>query len=437
MTLQTLRFLRKRKAVPKIAEIPLRIMRIEAKECQPNRTRRLKHHVLVFTGLMLSFASHGQTMPQALEQAWSRHPQAAAQHARKAQTQAQADLARGLTPAPPSLSLSNSSDRLNANTGQNEWEIELSVPLWLPGQRATKMLESESAAAELDARALATRLQLAGELREAWWAIRSARLAVALAQQRVDSSRVLESDTLRRLKAGDLARTDANLAQNERLTAEGEWLESQSALRQTEQAYQLLTGATAPTHLAEEALPVLTEAAPVHPDLAAAQAAAQLAQARLTVAEKSRRDAPELAVWLVRDRGDFHAPYANSLGVKLTVPLSSGARIRQDNSAALADAAQAQAELARIHQRRVLDEEQARLNIEVAQQQLAKAKERLALTLDTLRLAEKAFALGESDLSSLLRARSSQFESQALVNRQQLAYFAGVSRLNQSLGVMP
>ena len=412
-------------------------MRIDPHSVQPKPTGRLKHHLLFVTGLLLTFASHGQTLAQALEQAWSRHPLAVAQPARKAQTQAQADLAAGLTPSPPSLSLANANDRLNANTGKNEWEVELSVPLWLPGQRATRMLESESTAAELDARALATRLQLAGELREAWWAIRGARLAVDLAQRRVESARALESDTLRRLKAGDLARTDANLAQNERLTAEGELLESQAALRQADRAYQLLTGANAPTHLVEEVFPVLTEGAPVHPDLAAAQAVAQLAQARLNVAEKSRRDAPELAVRLVRDRGDFHAPYANSLGVKLTVSFSSGARNRQDSSAALAELAQAQAELAQIRQRKVLDEKQARLNIEVAQQQLDKAKERLALTLDTLRLAEKAFALGESDLSSLLRARSSQFESQASVNRQQMAYFAGVSRLNQSLGVMP
>jgi len=412
-------------------------MRFDAHKFQLKRAERLKHQLLLVTGLLLTFASHGQTLAQALDQAWSRHPQAVAQPARKAQSQAQADLAAGLTPSPPSLSLSNLSDRLNANTGKNEWEVELSVPLWLPGQQATRILESVSAAAEVDARALALRLQLAGELREAWWTISGARLAVELAQRRVESARALESDALRRLKVGDLARTDANLAQNERLSAEGEWLESQTALRQAEQAYQLLTGATAPTHLAEEALPALTEGAPVHPDLAAAQAAAQLAQARLAVAEKSRRDAPELAVWWVRDRGDFHAPYANSLGVKLTVPFSSSARIRHDSLAALADAAQAQAELARLHQRRTLDEEQARLNIELSQQQLAKAKERLALTLDTVRLAEKAFALGESDLSSLLRARSSQYESQALVNRQQMAYFAGVSRLNQSLGVMP
>ncbi|MCF8210855.1 MAG: TolC family protein [Rhodoferax sp.] len=412
-------------------------MRIDAPIFQSHRTKSFNHLLLFVAGLLLTFASHGQTLGQALEQAWSRHPQAVAQPARKAQAQAQADIAASVTPSPPSLSLANSSDRFNANTGKNEWEIELSVPLWLPGQRATRILESESAAVEVDARTLALRLQLAGELREAWWVISGARMAEELAQRRIELARALESDTLRRFKAGDLARIDANLAQNERLTAEGEWLESQSALRQAEQAYQLLTGANAPTHLAEEALPALTEGAPVHPDLAAAQAVAQLAQARLIVAEKNRREAPELAVWMVRDRDDFHAPYANSLGVKLTIPFSSDARIRQESSAALADATQAQAELAQIRQRKVLDREKARLNVETAQQQLAKARERLALTADTLRLAEKAFALGESDLSSLLRARSSQFESQALVNRQQMAYFAGVSRLNQTLGVLP
>lgn len=412
-------------------------MSSETHKFQHRRTGGFKHHLLLISGLLLTFASHGQTLAEALAQAWSRQPQAVAQSERKLQLQAQADLAAGLTPAPPSLSLSNSSDRLYANTGKNEWEIEFSVPLWLPGQRATRISEAESAAVEAEARALAWRLQLAGELREAWWAISGARLAAALAQRRVESARALESDIMRRLKAGDLARIDANLAQNERLAAESEWLESRSMLRQAEQAYQLLTGADAPTRLAEEVLVTLVDAGPVHPELAAAQAFAQLAQARLNVAEKSRRDAPELAVWLVKDRGEFNSPYANSLGAKLTVPLSSGARIRQDNSAALAELALAQAELARIRQRGEFDREKARLNVEVAEQQLAKAKERLALTLDSLSLAEKAFALGESDLSSVLRARSSQFEAEAFVNRQQMAYFLGVSRLNQSLGVLP
>ena len=412
-------------------------MRNESQACQPSRTGCLKHLVLMVTGLLFTLDSHGQTISQALEQAWSRHPQAVAQNARKAQIQAQADLAAGLTPAPPSLSLSNSSDRLNANTGKNEWEVELSVPLWLPGQSATRVLESESAAFEVEARGLALRLQLAGELREAWWAISGARLAVELAQRRVESARALEADIMRRFKVGELARTDANLAQNERLAAENELLESMSGRRQAEQAYQLLTGAEAPTRLAEEVLVSLADAEPKHPQLVAAQAVAQLARARLNVAEKSRRDAPELAVRVVRDRGEFNTPYANSVGIKLTLPFSSSARVRQESSAALAELTQAQAELAQLRQRTWLDVARARSNVELAQQQLTKAKDRLALTSDSLRLAEKAFFLGESDLSSLLRARTGAFEAEAFVNRQQVALFMGMSRLNQSLGDLP
>ena len=92
-------------------------MRIEAHKCQSHRTGSFKHHLLFVTGLLLTFASHGQTLAQALEQAWSRHPQAVAQPARKAQAQAQADIAASVTPSPASLSLANSSDRFNANTG--------------------------------------------------------------------------------------------------------------------------------------------------------------------------------------------------------------------------------------------------------------------------------------------------------------------------------
>ena len=373
----------------------------------------------------------------ALEQAWSRHPQAIAFTAREAEAQARADVAAGLTPTPPSLSLSNVSDRLNANAGKDAWELELAVPLWLPGQRAARGLEAGRVAADVAARRSALRLQLAGELRDVWWQLAASRQALEVAVQRTMAARALEADVLRRFKVGELARVDANLAQNERLAAEGEWLEAQSALRLAEQSYRTLTGADAPAQLTEEAAAALPGTDEPHPQLAAAQTLAQLAQARLTVAGQTRRDAPELALRLVRDRTDFNAPYTQAVGIKLTVPFSSGARVRQDTAAAQADTAQADAELALAQQRVAQEATRARLALDVAQQQLTHAQERRALTADTLRLAEKAFALGESDLSALLRARSAALEADAFFNRQHTARLSGVSRLNQSLGVMP
>jgi cobalt-zinc-cadmium efflux system outer membrane protein len=393
--------------------------------------------VLMVAGLLLATTSKAQTIANALEQAWSRHPQLIAFAARESEARARAEVASGMTPGPPSMSLSNLNDRFNANLGRQEWELELALPLWLPGQRVARQLEADSAVAEIDARHTGLRLQLAGEVREAWWALALTRNAVDLTARREAAARALEADVLRRFKVGEMARLDFNLAQNERLAAEGELLEARAALHQTEQIYRLLTGVDAPGQLGEENA-VSKPGMPVtHPQLVAAQSAAHLAQARLSVAQQTRRDAPELAVRVLRDRSDFSAPYANAVGIKLTVPFSSGARVRQETSVALAEALQADAELALTRQRIELDAARAKLTLELAQQQLNTAQERRALTADNLSLAEKSFTLGESDLPTLLRVRSSAFEAEAFLNRQRVARAASVSRLNQTLGVLP
>ena len=156
-----------------------------------------------------------------------------------------------------------------------------------------------------------------------------------------------------------------------------------------------------------------------------------------TVAEETRRDAPEFAVRVVRERGEFAEPYANTVGVKLTIPFSSGARVRQESSAARAEASQADAELALAQLRLQFDAEKARLDLDAAERQFAMASVRRELTADNLRLAEKAFSLGESDLTTLLRVRAGAFEAEAFLNRQQVARAAAQSRLKQVLGVLP
>ncbi|CAG0926484.1 MAG: hypothetical protein EFKGCFLK_00774 [Rhodocyclaceae bacterium] len=378
-----------------------------------------------------------QTLAQALEQAWSRHPQAAAFAAREDEARARAELAGGITPGPAALSLSSLNDRLNRHRGKQEWEAEMAVPLWLPGQRAAREAEAESGLVEVAARRAALRLQLAGELREAWWTLAAARNARDLARRRAATARALEAEVQRRHKAGDLARLDANLAQGERLAAEAEAIEAEAALLAAEQAWRNLTGTAAPATLAAESEPAAGEPAEDHPQLAAAAAAARRAHSKLRVAEETRRDAPEFAVRVVRERGDFSEPYANTVGVKLTIPFSSGPRVRQENAAARAEATQADAELALARHQLQLGVERARLAAVAAGRQLAMARERRALAADNLQLAEKSFALGEADLTTLLRIRAGAFEAEAFFNRQQVAYAAAESRLKQALGTLP
>ena len=392
---------------------------------------------------------HAQTLAQALDQAWSRAPQASAFAAREAEAAARAEVASGVLPLPASVSLSTLNDKLGSDQGRQEWELELALPLWLPGQRSAREGEAQSIAAEVTARRRALRLQLAGQLRDAWWALAAARATVSLAERRANTAAALESEVQRRVKAGDLARVDGNLAQGERLAAQAEQLEAAGALRTAEQVWRHLTGNTPPASLAPEPPAGLTETVTAgvtspatitpedHPALASALAATRVAQAKLVVADATRRDAPELALRYFRERATYNDGQANAIGIKLTVPFSSGARTRQESAGLQADVAQADGELAQAKLGLALDVERAGLDLEAARRQIGLARDRRELGADTLRLVEKSFALGESGLPALLLARATAYEAEAALARQQIAADAAQSRLNQALGVLP
>ena len=411
-------------------------------------SRQLKLMAVCAAGLLAGLSVQAAETPKsglaiAVEQAWRLNPQAAGLDAREAEARAAQDVASGLTPEPGSVSIGNLNDRFNRNQGKQEYEVELAVPLWLPGQKAAREAEAASRIDEAVARRSAVRLEVSGELREAWWALATARSARILAARRLETARALETDVMRRYKVGELSRIDANLAQTETHAASAELVETEATLLQAEQAVQTLIGSPAPKILDEESPTtrrVVGEAgdsAETHPLLTSTAAVARSARARVQVADESRRAAPELALRVVRERGDFAEAYSNSVGIKLKIPFSSGSQVRRETSAAQAEANQADAELLRTQTRVRLDAERAQRNLQAAERQLAMAQERRQLSAENLRLAEKAFSLGESDLATLLRIRAAAFDADAFFDRQRVARAAAISRLNQAQGVLP
>jgi outer membrane protein TolC len=382
-------------------------------------------------------------LARALEQAWRLHPQAAGLDAREAEARAAQEVAAGLTPEPPSVAIGSLNDRYNRNLGRQEWEVELAAPLWLPGQKAAREAEAASRVEEAAAKRAALRWGLAGELREAWWSLAAARNVNALAIRRLATAQALEADVRRRYTVGELSRIDANLAQAEVLAASAEQAETETALLQAEQALRTLTGTVAPQDVGEEVPTTLRRSGGLlsmpdaHPSLVAAAAATRGARARVTVADESRRAAPELALRVVRERGDFAEPYANTVGIRLKIPFSSGPLVRRETSAAKADADQADAEMVRAQTRIQLEAERADRALASSERQFLMAQERRQLSAENLRLSEKAFSLGESDLATLLRIRAAAFDAEAFLDRQRVARAAAISRLNQALGVLP
>ena len=207
--------------------------------------------------------------------------------------------------------------------------------------------------------------------------------------------------------------TDANLARNERLAAESEAIDAQTALLGAEARLRALTGAAAPAVLAAESATAANPALDRHPRVLAAAAAAEVARAALRVAARSAREAPTVAVRVERDRGAAAEPFASAIGLRGTIPFPAGPQWRQRTAEAIAAASRAEAELAFARAEVAGEVDRARAALEAADRQLDAAQRRRELTADNLQLIEKAFALGEADLTTLLRVRAAALDAEA------------------------
>jgi len=383
---------------------------------------------------VLTQVAQAASWAELLESAWQRHPQAVGLEARDNELRADHALSEALTPEPASVSLGNLNDRQDRNLGKQEWEVELVIPLWLPGQKTARTAVTARRTEEALARRTALRLEVAGAVREAWAVLALARAGVTLAVHRLESARALHASIQKYFKAGERSRIDVNLSQSEVLAAEAEVIETQMAEQQAEQTFQLLVGKPAPLQLEEEQ-PVAPPA--LHPQLAATAALAHSARAAVKMADETQRATPELALRAVRERGSFAEAYGNTIGIRLKIPFSSAAQVRRESSKAQAEADQADADRQRTERRVQMDIERARQTLDSATRQLTMASERHALSADNLRLTEKAFALGESDLATLLRIRAAAYDAEGFRDRSLLARAAALSRLNQALGVLP
>src|SRR3989344_5451738 len=188
-----------------------------------------------------AMAAHAQppdTLAQAFEQAWATQPLPQALSARRSALAASRQAADAWTAQPAALELRTKTDRPGTDRGAQELEVGVALPLWLPGQRSRSQALVTQEEQALDARLDSARLQLAGQVREAWWAWQRARAELALAGAQVEHAQALSQDVHRRVRAGDLAPADAHqadgalaLAQSAQARAEGQSVTAWQALQ--------------------------------------------------------------------------------------------------------------------------------------------------------------------------------------------------------------
>lgn len=339
--------------------------------------------------------------------------------------------------APATFNLKHQTDALTDGPGFREWEAGVEMPLWLPGQSAQLRREAAAHDELADAMRDARRLQVSGELRELLW---NALIAQSGARQALQAQQLADrllQDVQRRVAAGELARGDAMLAEQDQLRRREALRQAESEAASAAQAFSLYSGVELPAEFGPEA--VLTEPAPLerHPQLRLLQRQVEQARAlRERVAGEAR---PNPSVWLgaTRTRAASGGSYDSTLGVQLSVPLGQKAHA----APALAEAERALTE-AQFEQRRVQREllsasQAARLAYSRIESVLADSARRRDLAEQRLKLMRRAFELGEADLVRVLQAQDDALTALAEDVRLNLERGLAAARLNQALGVIP
>ncbi len=386
------------------------------------------------------------TLKQAFEAAWSRQPEAQSLAERREAAEARRQSADSWTAEPPSLEVSAKTDQLNKNQGSREYVAGIALPLWLPGERSRTGALADAESRATASRALGAQLRTAATVREAWWAWQRARIEKGLAQERLNGARQLASDVVRRVKAGDLARSDQHQADGAAATAEVALAEANTALVTATQHLRALIG-MAPISQGVEVSAAGEPAPAVPADFAALDTShpaviellnrAEVARRGAELAEVQTRANPELTLATTRDRGMFGDPYQQTITVGIRFPFGSESRNRAKAVLARAEAIEAEGQLRLERERLIADLEAARVRVESAQQQLTAADKRAQLARESRGFFEKSFRLGESDLPTRLRIELEAAEGERQAARARIDLAAAVSLLRQTLGLLP
>jgi len=377
------------------------------------------------------------TLAEAVRAALKRYPGAELAQVIRRQGDAIREQADRLLAAEPALMLRHENDAWADDDGYRQWEGGVAMPLWLPGQKDARGRVAEATQVEAEATARLQHWQVAGEVRELLWSLRIAQADAELANQALAGARKLEREVSRRVQAGELARMDLILAQQETLAAEMEGARAGARQRTMQLKYKTVTGLESLPRAFAERVSVPTRIGDEHPVLAARRVVAERSRAERDQARGEKHFNPVLTLGGKSERPESGFSYDHALIAEVNIPIGGGAYAAPRVAAAERDLAEAAVEVART--RRQLEQELIEaLNArgEAAQtSQLAARQHQLAV--EALRLARRAFELGESSLLVVLETRRKALAATREFRISEIELGHAEASVNQALGVIP
>ncbi|HQO15950.1 MAG TPA: TolC family protein [Methylotenera sp.] len=381
--------------------------------------------------------NHQLTLTEVVRLSILRSPKQAEIQAGKGLVNAKNIQANSFLPSAPAVSAGLQNDAVGSNRNLSQWEVGLDLPIWLPGQKIARTTLAQGAQTELDKTSANLSLDIAGQVRDAVWSLGMAINEAELQDARHKAAQDLLADVEKRWKAGELAKTDVMLAQNGTLAAKTALIKANAEVKHAEHRYWILTGLKELPNTFEEPLNSKEMIDDSHPWLAESAAKIEIANYHRTLSAIEQRENPQVMLNVRHERGAFDSLYNDSVGVAIRVPLD--AKVRSAPMMANAEMAIAQAISEHEQRQRLLESafHEAQHNLEVIREEIEILQAQHKLSQESLQLAKKSFALGESDLIDLLRIQATAYESERALKSRQTQMQWHIARYNQAIGVLP
>ncbi|MBF4992121.1 TolC family protein [Methylophilus sp. QUAN] len=376
------------------------------------------------------------SLHEVLQQVVAIHPQQSLLAAHQQMVQARRTMANSWLPQAPSVGFSHQNDALMSNRDEREWQAQVQIPIWLPGQRQARSQVASLADDSLSQDRAGLQQLAADLLRNAVWDIAMRHSDVDLADARRNTMRSLTEDVQKRFKAGEVAKLEVMQVDQETLQAERLRVTAHAELMHAQFRYQQLTGLNEIPAKLEESLSTREDYAD-SPYWQAAQAKVKLAEGQRDLTMIEQRQNPQLTLSTRTIQGGFDYAYNSSMGVAINIPLQSEVQRAPLLANAEQNIGDARTQLETLRRQLENNLHEAEHNLHVSRQELTLIQQQQAIASENAALARKAYRLGELDLNQLLRLQLLAFEAERSLSSQQLQVQWNIAKYNQAVGVLP
>ena len=374
---------------------------------------------------------------QVLEATYLRNPRLQVIQARLKHLDAESNTLSSLWADDPSFNISHFNDELMDSNGFREWEVGLQLPVWLPGQKQARLQTLEQRRAVIDTSVSALKLELAGIVRELLWQVALSENNLSAAEKEWQTFQKLEKDVSKRVELGDLATSDLLLAQQETLAKESAYRLAEQEYTHAQHRYDMITGLKRlPASFNEHAVDDI-EITTNHPLLKHSQEQVNRDISAREQVEIEKRGNPTLFLGTRHERGFSSNPYANSIGVSISVPLGLSSHTEKKLTAAGVTLSETKSNMELLYRELNIAIQDASRELEAITNQLRFARMQQELSQKHLALSRKSFALGQSSLFELIRIQAQAFAVERNMQKVQLEVGLYTARLNQAKGIIP